>query len=135
MAKRVAIVQSCYVPWKGYFDLINQVDHFLIYDDAEYSKNTWRNRNRIKTASGTQWLTIPVAYSGRSRQRIDEVQVNDPRWANRHWKSIRQSYAHAPYFDVYEAGLRELYLRIAEPRLSAINRIFIDHLCSLLGIA
>ena len=75
MAKRVAIVQSCYVPWKGYFDLINQVDHFLLYDDAEYSKNTWRNRNRVKTAGGTQWLTIPVVYSGRSRQRIDEVRV------------------------------------------------------------
>jgi hypothetical protein len=134
MSKRVAIVQSCYVPWKGYFDLINQVDHFLIYDDAEYSKNTWRNRNRIKTANGTQWLTIPVLYSSNSRQRIDDVEVSDARWAHRHWKTIRQNYVRAPHFDGYEAALAEVYLQITERRLSAINRIFIDHLCSLLGI-
>jgi WbqC-like protein family len=134
MAKRVAIVQSCYIPWKGYFDLINQVDHFLLYDDAEYSKNTWRNRNRVKTASGTQWLTIPVAYSGRSRQRIDEVQVSDPQWSRRHWKTLRQNYGQAPYFERYAAALEELYLQTAETRLSAINRMFIDHICLLLGI-
>ena len=134
MAKRVAIVQSCYIPWKGYFDLINQVDHFLLYDDAEYSKNTWRNRNRVKTATGAQWLTIPVTYSGRSRQRIDEVQVSDERWSHRHWKTIHQSYGRAPYFDSLAADLEDLYLGTTETRLSAINRMFIDHICLLLGI-
>jgi hypothetical protein len=134
MAKRVAIVQSCYVPWKGYFDLINQVDHFLLYDDAEYSKNTWRNRNRVKTSGGTKWLTIPVVYSGRSRQRIDEVQVSDQGWSLRHWKTLQQNYARAPYFDTYAADLEELYLLTRETRLSAINRMFIDHICGLLGI-
>lgn len=128
------MVQSCYIPWKGYFDLIGKVDHFLLYDDAQYSKNTWRNRNRIKTANGTTWLTIPVAYSGRSRQRIDEVRVDDPRWRERHWKTLRQSYGRAPYFDRYAPGLEELYLGSDEERLSAINRTFIEHVCGLLGI-
>ena len=132
--KRVAMVQSCYIPWKGYFDLINSVDHFLLYDDAEYSKNSWRNRNRIKTANGLQWLTIPVAYSGRSRQRIDAVQVSDPGWRDRHWKSLSQSYAKARFFDDYAGGLEQLYLGGTEKRLSAINRTFVEHVCDLLGI-
>ncbi|MBA3842022.1 MAG: WbqC family protein [Actinobacteria bacterium] len=134
MAKRVAIVQSCYIPWKGYFDLINKVDHFLLLDDVEYSKNTWRNRNRVKTVSGTQWLTIPVAHSGRSRQRIDEVEVSDKRWPVRHWKTIRQSYARAPFFRLYAPSLEELYLTLDETGLSAINRMFIEHVRLLLGI-
>ena len=131
---RIAIVQSCYIPWKGFFDLVNRVDRFLLYDDAEYSKNSWRNRNRVKTANGTQWLTIPVAYSGRSRQRIDEVHVADGGWRERHWKTLRQSYARTPFFIDYEAGLEELYLGSTETRLSAVNRAFLDHLCGLLGI-
>lgn len=130
----VAIVQSCYIPWKGYFDLIAAADRFLLYDDAEYSKNSWRNRNRIKTANGTQWLTIPVAYSGRSRQRIDEVVVADGGWRERHWKSLRQSYARTPYFAELAPGLEQLYLGSDEERLSAINRAFIEHVCGLLGI-
>jgi len=134
MTKRVAIVQSCYIPWKGYFDLVNEVDHFLLYDDAEYSKNTWRNRNRAKTANGTKWLTIPVAHSGRSKQRIDEVRVSDPRWRERHWKTLRQSYARAPHFERYAPELEELYLRESDELLSVINRRFIEHLCALLGI-
>lgn len=132
--KRVAIVQSCYIPWKGFFDLVNSVDHFLLYDDAEYSKNSWRNRNRIKSAQGTQWLTIPVAYSGRSHQRIDEMRVSDPRWREKHWKSLRQSYARAPHFDRYAPELERLYLDSDEERLSLVNRAFIEHVCGLLGI-
>src|SRR5260221_10026393 len=125
MPKRCAIVARSYVPWKGYLDLINKVDHFLFYDDAEYTKNTWRNRNRVKTASGTQWLTIPVTYSGHSRQRIEDVHASDLRWSQRHWKTLRQSYARAPYFEPYAGALEELYLRNGETRLSAINRMFI----------
>lgn len=132
--KSVAMVQSCYIPWKGYFDLINSVDHFLFYDDAEYSKNTWRNRNRAKTANGPSWLTIPVAYRGRSRQRIDEVEVSDPGWRERHWKTLSQSYARTPFFDEYAPALEELYLGGTEERLSLINRTFVEHVCELLGI-
>ena len=74
--KRVAIVQSCYIPWKGYFDMIALADEFILFDDRQYTKRDWRNRNRIKTPQGTQWLTIPVETKGRYHQRIDETVVS-----------------------------------------------------------
>src|SRR6266576_2014989 len=86
--KRVAIVQSSYIPWKGYFDLINLVDEFVLYDDRQFTKRDWRNRNRIKTPDGVQWLTIPVNVKGKYHQRIDETTISDPDWAERHWKTL-----------------------------------------------
>src|SRR5437762_7629049 len=105
MTKSVAIVQSCYIPWKGYFDLIASVDEFILYDDRQYTRRDWRNRNRIKTAAGTRWLTIPVQVSGRYTQRIDETRIADPRWAASHWSAIRQSYARASHFERYAERL------------------------------
>ena len=81
--KSVAIVQSSYVPWKGYFDLIRSVDEFVLYDDQQFTRRDWRNRNRIKTPQGTIWLTIPVNVKGRYHQRIDETTISDPGWAER----------------------------------------------------
>src|SRR3954469_14257618 len=95
--KRVAIVQSNYIPWKGYFDLVNSVDEFVLYDDRQFTRRDWRNRNRIKTAQGTQWLTIPVAVKGRYTQRIDETRIDERGWAERHWRTIAASYARAPW--------------------------------------
>ena len=77
--KTVAVVQSCYIPWKGYFDLVNSVDEFVLYDDQQYTRRDWRNRNRIKTSHGTRWLSIPVRVKGRYLQRIDETEIDDPR--------------------------------------------------------
>src|SRR3954447_11205084 len=79
--KRVCIVQSNYIPWKGYFDLIRMADEFILYDDVQYTRRDWRNRNKIKTKDGTQWLTIPVEVKGRYEQRIRDVVVSDPGWA------------------------------------------------------
>ena len=62
--KRVAIVQSNYIPWKGYFDLIASVDEFILYDDVQFTRRDWRNRNRIKTPQGVHWLTVPVKVKG-----------------------------------------------------------------------
>ena len=58
--KKVAILQSNYIPWKGYFDLISYVDEFIIYDDMQFTTRDWRNRNKIKTPQGLYWLSIPV---------------------------------------------------------------------------
>jgi hypothetical protein len=129
-------VQSSYIPWKGYFDLINLVDEFILFDDRQYTKRDWRNRNRIKTARGVRWLTIPVAVKGRFTQRIDEVVVSDTDWANRHWDTLVQSYATAPCFKPQRALLEHLYLDCAskQQRLSDINRMFIDAVCERLGI-
>ena len=85
MSKTVAVVQSNYIPWKGYFDLIRQADEFVLYDDVQYTRRDWRNRNRIKTADGPQWLTIPVEVKGKYTQRIRDTRVSDHDWAANHW--------------------------------------------------
>jgi hypothetical protein len=131
--KRVAILQSNYIPWKGYFDLVGLVDEFVLLDDVQYTKNDWRNRNRIKTRQGITWLTIPVEQSRRFGQRIDEVRVAGDRWRLKHWRSIAQSYGSAPFFAAYRDRMEDLYGEPSE-RLSEVNRRFLEGLCELLGI-
>jgi WbqC-like protein family len=133
--KTVAIVQSCYIPWKGYFDLINFADEFIFFDDRQYTKRDWRNRNRIKTPTGTRWLSIPVQVKGRYLQRIDETLVDGVDWRRKHWETIRHQYMTVPYFGEFADRVQELYLGdIEEPRLSAVNRAFIELICEFLGI-
>jgi len=134
MAKRVAIVQSNYIPWKGYFDLINSVDEFILFDDGQYTKRDWRNRNMIKTPQGPFWLTIPVQVKGKFFQKISETKISDAKWSANHWKSIQHHYAKAHYFHQYEESLKELYLNCKETFLSQINYQFIQYICALLGI-
>ena len=76
--KKLAIVQSNYIPWKGYFDMINMVDEFILYDDCQYTKRDWRNRNKIKTHNGSQWLTIPVEVKGKYQQKVKDTVISDP---------------------------------------------------------
>src|SRR5437868_3785271 len=97
--KSIAIVQSNYIPWKGYFDMIRAVDEFILYDDVQYTRRDWRNRNRIKTPQGLQWLTIPVDVKGKYSQPICETRVADPRWAERHWKSIVHNYGRTDHIE------------------------------------
>ena len=132
--KTVAIVQSNYVPWKGYFDLMARVDEFVLYDDVQYTRRDWRNRNRFKAPDGVRWLTIPVQVKGRYFQRIDETFTSDPGWAERHWQTLRAWYRRAPCFDRYASELERLYVGVREHRLSAINRRFLEGLRDLLGI-
>jgi hypothetical protein len=132
--KRVAIVQSSYVPWKGYFDLIHAVDEFILFDDAQFTRRDWRNRNVIKTAHGPHWLTIPVFSKGRFLDPIKDMTVGDGAWNARHWKIVSATYKRAPFFREYEARFEELYLGATDPRLSAINFRFIEAICDALGI-
>ena len=131
--KRVGILQSNYIPWKGYFDIIGLVDEFVLLDEIQYTKNDWRNRNRIKTGQGTQWLTIPVTH--RLSQRIDETEVVGQAWRRKHWASISQSYARAAHFQAFKAIFESLYLQSDEVMLSRINHVFITTICGILGIA
>jgi hypothetical protein len=133
--KRVAIVQSSYIPWKGYFDLIRACDEFILLDDVQFTKRDWRTRNRIKTQHGPAWLTIPVRTKGRYLQLIQDTYVSDSRWGDTHWATLRASYARAPFFRTYAETLASLYEpRSGEQRLSEVNYRFMTTLCGLLGI-
>jgi WbqC-like protein family len=132
--KRVAIVQSNYVPWRGYFDLIASVDEFILLDDVQYTRRDWRNRNRIKTPQGPRWLTIPVRVSGRYTQLTCETEVEDSSWAERHWEILRLNYRDALGFDDAGDFLQELYRTAPGPFLSDINRHFLDAICRRLEI-
>lgn len=130
--RRVAILQSSYIPWKGYFDLIHMVDEFVLFDTAQYRRNDWRNRNKIKTARGPTWLSIPVSAS--HKQRIQEVEIDDASWNDRHWKTLAHEYARAPYFANYRAQFEELYRGCHERLLSHVNYRFLTAVCTILGI-
>ena len=133
--KRIAIVQSSYIPWKGYFDLIRAVDEFVLLDDVQFTKRDWRSRKRIKTLHGPAWLTVPVRTKDRYHQRIEEVIVSDPCWGRTHWATIRGAYARAPFFRQYAEALEALYQpQGPDERLSEINHRFIVTICSLLDI-
>ena len=132
--RTVAVSQSNYIPWKGYFDFIHSVDEFILFDTAQYTRRDWRNRNRIKTPAGSAWLTIPVVVKGRYRQTIQETEIEDPCWNERHWKTLVHNYARAPYFDTYCACCEELYLECQEKLLSRINYRFLVAICEMLGI-
>jgi hypothetical protein len=134
MFKRVAIVQSSYVPWKGFFDLIRAVDEFILLDEVQFTKRDWRNRNRIKTKDGLAWLTIPVHTKGKSAQLIQETRISDPSWAERHWQTIRQAYARAPFFEQYAAVFEPLYAGPVSDRLSITNHSYIAAICQALAI-
>lgn len=135
MGKTVAIVQSNYIPWKGYFDLIRRSDEFILLDDVQYTRRDWRNRNLIKTRTGTQWLTIPVASRGRYHGTIRDMETSDPAWAERHMRTLRHAYARAPHFESVTAFLDGVYRRATDPHLSAINRLFLEAICGYLGIS
>jgi hypothetical protein len=134
MSKRVAVVQSNYIPWKGYFDLIHAVDEFILFDDVQYTRRDWRNRNLIKTPNGVRWLSIPVATKGRYLDPIKDIEVSDPGWPEDHWRALAASYAAAPFFSHFRPVLEPLFLETRDSRLSAINRRFLEAVCRLLGI-
>ncbi|MGZ8559880.1 MAG: WbqC family protein [Chitinophagaceae bacterium] len=130
---KAVILQSNYIPWKGYFDLMSRADVFIIYDEVQYTKNDWRNRNKIKTANGLLWLTIPVKQEKLS-QRIIDTQVHSHEWRKKHWSSITMSYSRASYFRQYRSLFEELYLNSSETYLSRINYSFFVAINEVLGI-
>lgn len=133
--KKIAISQSNYVPWKGYFDSIHMVDKFILFDDAQFTKRDWRNRNRIKTKEGPQWITIPVEVKGKFHQKICQTKVSDPAWAERHWRTISLHYSRANYFDDLRTTFQDMYRQSAELLfLSDINLFFTQRICDMLKI-
>jgi len=107
---RIVILQPSYLPWLGYFDQMSKSDAFVMYDDVQYDKNGWRNRNRIKASHGPQWLTVPVLTKGKGSQPIHQVTINDSMaWQKKHLRSVTQCYSKARFFDQYIGQLENIY--------------------------
>jgi len=132
--KKIIITQSNYIPWKGYFDSINIADEFILYDDMQFTRRDWRNRNQIKTRDGIKWLSIPVEVKGKYYQKINETKISEPDWAEKHWNTILHNYSKAKYFNEYKKLFEELYLNNKEEYLSKVNYNFLKTVCEILGI-
>ncbi|TWI53573.1 WbqC-like protein [Pseudomonas duriflava] len=130
--KKVSIIQSNYIPWKGYFDLIAYSDEFIIYDEVQFTKNDWRNRNKIKTSKGLEWLSIPVGQS--IDRKIKDVTLPTTGWQKKHCHTLKANYSRANYFkEVFEMIL-PLYEDDNLANLTVFNRKFIELICNYLGI-
>lgn len=128
---KIAIHQPQYLPWLGYFDKIDQVDCFVLLDDVQFKKNEWQNRNRIKTAAGWQWLTVPVLQ--RFPQRILEVRINEAvPWTRKHLQALISHYTGAPFFSVHRPFFEEIYRR-EWTLLTDLNHVTIAYLAEALG--
>ena len=132
--KKIAILQSNYIPWKGYFDLIASVDEFIIYDEMQYTKNDWRNRNKIITQNGVEWLTIPVRIES-LHQKINETVISDKNWTKKHLATLQTNYGKSKCFKEMKDFIFSLYQEAGKTNnLSEINVKFIKSICIYLGI-
>jgi hypothetical protein len=129
----VSIHQPQYLPWLGYFDKINRADVFVLLDTVQYKKNEWQNRNRIKTARGAQWLTVPVTY--RYPQLICEVGLNGiERWQHRQQQALATNYRKAPHWGCLAGFFEEIFSRSWET-IAELNIHVVKSLAAILGIA
>jgi len=131
---KIAILQSNYIPWKGVFDLINQVDKFVFFDDVQFTKRDWRTRNKIKSPNGEIWLTVPVKKAPRGT-KIYEIEISQEEdWQTKHYQSFKHSYSKTPYYDQYHYLLEEIYLKRKWKMLSEFNIFTTKLLCKALGV-
>jgi hypothetical protein len=130
--KKIAILQSNYIPWKGYFDLIASVDEFIFLDDVQYTKNDWRNRNLIKTPNGVEWLTVPVTHE--QGTLIRDVQTSGDRWQAKHWEALRRNYRRAKFFDEIAEWLEPFYKVNGVSSLSKLNQELVRNICNYLDL-
>ena len=131
---RVGIIQSNYIPWRGYFEFMQKCDHFILLDDVQFTRRDWRNRNKIRTPRGDVWLTIPLKQTGNYEAKINEMEVSDPIWDRRHFDTLRAGYCTAKHWKRYEDELEWAYID-APANLAAINRRFIELACKWLNIS
>lgn len=131
--KKIAVLQSNYIPWKGYFDIIHDVDLFIFHDDLQYTKNDWRNRNKILVQGKPIWLTIPVGTN--EHRLIIDVQMHDKSWQKKHFNYLYTAYRKAPYFAKYKPFLEHVYLEVEWDYLYKLNRYLIENISKeFLGI-
>lgn len=135
MANRTAVIlQPSYLPWLGYFAQFHRCDVFVVYDDVQYDKHSWRNRNRIKTPNGALWLTVPVLTRGQDKPSNREVKIdNATAWRRKHLQTIQQYYGKAPYFNDYVDLFARVYAR-EWTFLIDLNIELFHQLCAVLGL-
>jgi len=127
--KTVAVLQSNYLPWKGYFDIIHDVDLFVFYDDVQYTRRDWRNRNKIYSKQGLSWLTLPC--SSDFKQNICEVKINNEfGWPLKHWNQIKSAYSKAPFFKKYQPFFEQVYFEQKWEYLSGLNQFLIKYIAA-----
>ncbi len=124
--RKVVVLQSNYLPWKGYFDLIRHADEFVFYDDVQFTKNDWRNRNKIMTPRGPEWISIPCGTN--LKRLINEVTISDHDWQKDHWNRINIHYAKAEHFNLYKDFFEEFYLNRVWTNLSELNQYLITNI-------
>jgi hypothetical protein len=134
MGKSIAIVQSNYLPWIGYFDFVNSVDEFVLYDEVQYTRGDWRNRNKIATPSGVQWLTIPLRTKGNYSEPICNMEVSGDDWSEAHWKSLSRNYRRSSHFDEIASEFEPLYKNLDMHLLSEINFTITSQILKKIGI-
>jgi hypothetical protein len=119
----------------GFFDLIDQVEHFVVLDSVQFEKQSWQQRNRIKSPQGLQWLTVPVVFRGRLGQRIDEVEIREGDFSKGHLRAIELNYRRAPHFDQYYPPLLGILSKyVAGQRLVELDLELIRWFMQCLGI-
>lgn len=131
---KVAIAQPTYLPWLGYFDLMDQVDAFVLLDSVQFEKQSWQQRNRIKTPIGLQWLTVPVGFHNRFGHQIRNIEIRDDEFARKHLRTIEVNYHRSPFFDPYFQELTKILLSYSSGRLVDLNARLIRWFCELLNI-
>ena len=130
----IIITQSNYIPWKGYFSIMREATHFVVYDDMQYTKRDWRNRNKLITPDGPKWLSIPIDVKGKFDQKINEAIVSDDNWGKKHWNFIENNYKKSKYFEEYSEYFKPLFLDPDSNNLSEINLSFLEKSLQLLMI-
>lgn len=133
--KKIAILQPCYIPWKGLFDMINRVDIFVFLENVQYTKRDWRSRNKIKTQKGTEWITVPVITKGMREQLVCEAEIdNSTDWQRKHYQMIYQNYSKAKFFKEYRWILEEIYLKKTWSKISELDIEVTKLISKVLGI-
>ncbi|NLI76673.1 MAG: WbqC family protein [Candidatus Riflebacteria bacterium] len=131
---RVGIIQSSFIPWRGYFDFIASVDLFIFHDDIQYTKGDWRNRNCLKTEKGKRWLTVPVHHTHQSQRICDTEVVDDHDWRGKHLRLWKENYSRAPFFDDVIRLLGDMERGKRGLTISQLNVFLIRSICGFLGI-
>lgn len=134
MQKKIAISQSNYIPWIGYFDLINYVDVFVFFDEVQFTRRDWRNRNRVMCDDKIKWLSIPLKNKGNYFKSIYEMEIKNQDWKEDHLNKIRSYYQNSKDFKKNFQIIEEIYYKIQSEKLSEINQTIIKEVCKKLGI-